>query len=78
MKEFELLSNHRVVLFEERAPLAITEFDGFAGRVHNVCEQHRGQHSIRFGSAPHTSEEFFDLVDEHVGVARPRYVIVAG
>ena len=38
----EVLSNHCVVLFEERAPLVITEFDGFAGRVHNVCEQHRG------------------------------------
>jgi len=50
----------------------ITEFDGFAGRVHYVCEQHRGRHSIRFRFAPHTREKFFHLVDEHVGVARPR------
>jgi len=78
MKEFELLSNHRVVLFEERAPLVITEFNGFAGRVYYVCEHHRGKHSIRFRSAPHTREKFFDLVDERVGVARPRRVIVAG
>src|SRR5262245_32900919 len=77
MEAFEVLPNQRVVLFKERPPSAITEFDGFAGRVHDVSEHYGGKHSIRFRSAAHASEEFFDLVDKHVRVAGPRYVIVA-
>src|SRR5262245_15156385 len=77
MEAFEVLPNQRVVLFKEFPPLAITEFDGFAGRVHDVSEHHGGKHSIRFRSAAHASEELFDLADKHVRVAGPRYVIVA-
>src|SRR6516225_2998842 len=53
----ELLAHEKVVLIEKLFPRPVTDFACSLGCVHDVGEQHGGEHAIMLGSATLTCQE---------------------
>ena len=67
---FDGLSRGVVVLFEQRAPGSITDRRGAGGRVDDVGEEHRREHSVDFDFAVAgcAGDELGDRVDDRIVV----------
>src|SRR6266545_6413829 len=66
---------HLVVCVEEPAPSPIPEFTGPAGGIHDIGEEHRGQHPIRLLAPPDAGQELLHRLQYEVGVfPNHRYV----
>src|SRR6516225_3212429 len=57
----ELLAHEKVMLIEKLFPCPVTDFACSLGCVHDIGEQHGGEHAIMLGSATHTSQESLDF-----------------
>ena len=70
----ELTFDGLVMAVELISPSQITQFGCLRRRVHDVCEDHGCEQSIRGGWVPRPSQELFDFT-WHVRVTNPRNVI---
>ena len=48
---------------EQRTPAAVAQLCGALGRVHDVGEEHGGEHAVADGRASHAGQELLDLMD---------------
>ena len=67
-----------VVGGEQLLPAGVSQPRGRYGRADDVNEQHRREHAIGFGYVANTCQEFLDLADQCLRLARPGEVVGAG
>jgi hypothetical protein len=77
-KPLQLVSYERVVLVEDTAPTAVTEFGSLVGGTHDVGKEERRQSALRDLVVPAARQELFNLFDYCVGIALPGFVVHAG
>jgi hypothetical protein len=67
-KPLDFGSDILVMAVEKVAPLSVTDVGGSVGGVHDVSEQHRGEHSLCVCAASDARDELFDLVEHRSDV----------
>ena len=77
VEAFELGAHDRVVLLEQLGPALVADFDRVLGRLDDVGEDDRGEHSVAFGTPTHAGEELLHLIEELVAVGEEEEVRVA-
>ena len=78
LEALELLSNERVMPFEQVTPAPVAEPRRLLGRADDVGEEDGCEHAVRLGPSAGAGQELLDLVYDLVGVPRPERVGISG
>jgi hypothetical protein len=73
----ELAAHHRMMPVEQFAPSPIAQRDGVLCGADHIGKEHCGEDAVVVGSVPYAGQDFFDLVEHAIRVARDRHVVFA-